>query len=403
MRNDELVEVVEEFLRGHPVRGTEDAILRAARFDAGLAFPHFDRGFGGLGLGPEQAALIEGWFIAAGAVDWSDRNVVGLGMAAPTIHAHGSASQRELLRPLFVGEHIWCQLFSEPGAGSDLASVSTRAERDGAGWAISGQKVWTTLGHVARWGLLLARTDPKAAKHGGLSCFVLDMRLPGVDVRPLRQMTGESEFNEVFLSDVRVGDETLLGAPGDGWRVALTTLMNERVSFSESGSTPGGGTIRRALATYREGSASGRLLPASRDRLMRLWVMSEVTRLTGVRARHLSLRGTPGPEGSVGKLAMTELNKAIFEYAVDTAGPEGMLIDSYADVRPTASSAQDAGDIRRSFLRSRANSIEGGTSEVLRNVLAERVLGLPREPREGTHLSSRAGSRRSAEAHGVVQ
>ena len=235
-----------EFLRAYPPEGTADAVLRAARFDAGLAFPHFDTGFGGRSWPVWTALEVERNFLEAGAADWSGRNVIGLGMAAPTLHRHGSSEQRQLLRPLFIGEQVWCQLFSEPGAGSDLASLATRAERSGDHWIVNGQKVWTTLAHAAQWGLLLARTDMDAPKHRGLSYFILDMSSQGVEVRPLRQMTGESEFNEVYLTDVELSPEDLLGVLGDGWRVAMTTLMNERTSLSSSSEAGGGRVLGRA-------------------------------------------------------------------------------------------------------------------------------------------------------------
>lgn len=376
----DVLDRVERFLADHPVATTSDRDLRAARFDAGLAFPHFDVGYGGLGLDPSDHARVERAFLAAGATDWSDRNVIGLGMAAPTLHTYGTPRQRDLLRPLFVGEEIWCQLFSEPEAGSDLASLRTRAVRDGDCWIINGQKVWTTLGHVARWGLLVARSDPDASRHRGLSYFVLDMTSPGVEVRPLRQMTGEAEFNEVYLTDVRVPASALVGGVGAGWAVAITTLMNERVSLPAVAADPGSGPIGRAVEAYRHAVEGGWAGPVRRDALMALWVRSEVGRLTGIRAQQALQCGEPGPEGSVGKLAMAELNKAVFEYVVDLHGAAGMLIDDYEPVRPTVASVHGGADPRKAFLRTRANSIEGGTSEILRNILAERILGLPRDP-----------------------
>jgi alkylation response protein AidB-like acyl-CoA dehydrogenase len=202
------VQAARQLLAEHPVATTPDRELRSLRFAAGLAFVHFDEGFGGRNLEPTEQGEVEQVFADAGAQDWSARNVIGLGMAAPTIHAHGSTELKQRLLPaLFTGEEIWCQLFSEPGAGSDLAGLATRAVRDGDGWRVTGQKVWTTLAHVARWGLLLARTDPDQPKHRGLTYFVLDMQAPGVQVRPLRQLTGEAEFNEVYLDEVFVPDD----------------------------------------------------------------------------------------------------------------------------------------------------------------------------------------------------
>src|SRR5205823_8192946 len=220
--------------------------------------------------------------------------------------AHGTTEQKQRwLRPLFTGEEIWCQLFSEPGAGSDVASLSTRAVRDDDEWIVNGQKVWTTLAHLARWGMLVARTDPDQPKHKGLSYFVVDMQAPGVEVRPLRQITGEAEFNEVYFTDVRIPDAERMGDVGDGWRVSLTTLMYERVSISGGAPARGSGTINEAVKVWQ---ASARKDPAIKDRLMRLWVEAEAVRLTGLRAAAARTAGVPGPEGSTGKLAAAAMN-----------------------------------------------------------------------------------------------
>ncbi len=364
-------------LEEHPAGSTPDDVLRGARFDAGLAFVHFPVGMGGLGADASLHREVEQRFLQAGTVDWSDRNGIGLGMAAPTLHIHGTDAQRELLRPLFIGTDIWCQLFSEPGAGSDLAGLATRAERDGENWIINGQKVWSTLAHVARWGLLLARFDASLPKHQGLAYFILDMQAPGVEVRPLRQMTGEAEFNEVYLTDVPIPGSRMLGRPGDGWRIAMTTLMSERSSLG--GSPPHGARpIDRAVAAYQDAVRRGTAGPADRDQLMRRLIESEVARLANTR---LAESGNPGPEGSLAKLAMARANQGIFELAVGLLGPSGTLIDDYEETRPNVTALHGAADPRKAFLRTRANSIEGGTSEVLLSVAAERVLGLPGEPR----------------------
>ena len=377
-----LTAAVESFLADHPPAHTDDRDLRPARFDAGLAFVHFDEGFGGLGLDASLQPVVERMFLDAGCADWSSRNGIGLGMAATTIHTHGTDEQRaKYLRPLFTGEEIWCQLFSEPGAGSDLAALATRAVPDGDGYVINGQKVWTSLGHVARRGMLLARTDPDVPKHRGLTYFLVDMTSPGVEVRPLRQLTGQAEFNEVYLTDARVATADRLGAVGEGWRVAMTTLMNERVMIGRRSRRRGEGPIAAAVEAYRQAVASGRAHPADQDRLLALWTRVEAARLTNVRAAANAGRGTPGPEGSIAKLQFAELNKAVYELAVDLRGDEGLLIDDYAFTRPDASEGSRSSDTRKLFLRSLANSIEGGTSEVMRNILGERVLGLPGEPR----------------------
>jgi alkylation response protein AidB-like acyl-CoA dehydrogenase len=370
---------VEMFLAAHPVGSVPDRELRGARFDAGLAFVQFDEGCGGRGWDGDEQAAVEELFGRAGCPDWSARNVIGLGMAAPTINAHGTAGQRaRFLRPLFTGEEIWCQLFSEPGAGSDLAALATRAERVPGGWQVSGHKVWTTLAHVARWGLLLARTDPQQVKHRGITYFLLDMHAPGVEVRPLRQLTGESEFNEVHLDEVFVADDAVLGEVGRGWTVAMTTLMNERVSLGGRPAERGSGPIGQLVDTYRARGGG----QADLDRVMRLWVRAEAARLTNERAREQRRSGAPGPEGSIAKLQMAELNKAIYDLCVELMGADALLYDGYAETRPDFAAVHGgSGDVRYDYLRSLANSIEGGTSEVLRNVLGERVLGLPGEPR----------------------
>jgi len=275
---------------------------------------------------------------------------------------------------LFTCEEIWCQLFSEPGAGSDVASLSTRATRDGDEWIAEGQKVWTTLGHMASFGMLLARTDPEAEKHKGLTYFVVGMHAPGVEVRPLRQMTGDAEFNEVYLTDVRIPDTERLGDVGAGWGGAIVTLMNERVAIGSMSAARGSGPVSTLLDLWRRRPQSDRD-PARRDRLVKLWVEAEVLRLTNLRAAANSAAGTPGPEGSTGKLAYAEVNQRIYDLALELMGPEGMLYGSYEMRRPDTAGAMS--DPARMFLRTRANSIEGGTSEVMRNILGERVLGLP--------------------------
>ncbi|HEY9414244.1 MAG TPA: acyl-CoA dehydrogenase family protein [Pseudonocardia sp.] len=383
-----VTKLVEEFLAEYPPATTDDRVLREARFDAGLAFLHFDKGFGGLGLDSSLSAHAERMFLKAGCVDWNTRNVLGLGMAAATVHTHGTDQQRtKYLRPLFSGEEIWCQLFSEPGAGSDLAALSTRAVPDGDNYIVNGQKIWTSLGHVAQRGMLVTRTDPDQPKHRGLSYFLLDMTLPGVDVRPLRQLTGQAEFNEVYLTDVAVPADELLGKVGDGWRVAMTTLMNERVTIGRRGGGRGYGPIRFALEAYRKAAAEGRAEATDRDKLMALWTRVEAARLTNVRAAEQAGNNAPGPEGSIAKLQFAELNKAVMQFAVDLHGDDAMLIDDYAFARPdrSASTGGDP-DPRKAYLRSLANSIEGGTSEIMRNILGERVLGLPGEPRTDRDL-----------------
>ncbi len=347
-----------------------------AQFDAGLAWVHFPMGWGGLDVSPKLQKLVVERIAAAGGPIGGARNPIGYGMCAPAVLTHGTDAQRALLRPLFSNEHIWCQLFSEPGAGSDVASLAMRAERDGDEWVVNGQKVWTTLAHISRYGLLIARTDPDVTKHRGITAFIVDMESDGVEVRPLRQMTGEAEFNEVYFTDVRIPDELRLDAEGQGWGVSITTLMNERVSIG--GGTPprGSGPIGQLVDLWKKQGSDD---PVARDRVTALWIQAEVNRLTNLRAAANRRSGTPGPEGSVAKLAMAELNKAIYSTAMDLLGAEGMTYGSYDLVRPRHALFTD--DLHKNFLRARANSLEGGTSEVLRNILGERVLGLPGDVR----------------------
>jgi alkylation response protein AidB-like acyl-CoA dehydrogenase len=352
-----------------------------AQFDAGLAWVHVPVGWGGLDVSPKLQKLVIERVAAAGGPIGGARNPIGYGMCAPAVLTHGTDAQRALLRPLFSNEHIWCQLFSEPGAGSDVASLAMRADRDGDEWVVNGQKVWTTLAHISRYGLLIARTDPDVTKHRGITAFIVDMESDGVEVRPLRQMTGEAEFNEVYFTDVRIPDELRLDAEGKGWGVSITTLMNERVSIG--GGTPprGSGPIGQLVELWRKQGSDD---PVARDRVTALWIQAEVNRLTNLRAAANRRSGTPGPEGSVAKLAMAELNKAIYSTAMDLLGAEGMTYGSYDLVRPRHALFTD--DLHKNFLRARANSIEGGTSEVLRNILGERVLGLPGDVRVDKEL-----------------
>jgi alkylation response protein AidB-like acyl-CoA dehydrogenase len=347
------------------------------QFDLGLAWVHFPEGHGGLGASPKLQKVINEKLGEAGAPNAAVRNVIGYGMGAPTIVTHGSDDQKQrYLRPLFTGEEIWCQLFSEPGAGSDVAGLAARAERDGDEWVVNGQKVWTTLAHLAKWGMLVARTDPDAPKHKGMTYFVVDMEAPGVEVKPLFQITGEAEFNEVFFTDVRIPDAERLSEVGDGWRVVLTTLMNERVAIGGGIPPRGGGMIGETVRIWKKVGGDA----TKRDKLMKLWVEAEVLRLTNIRASQLRSVGNPGPEGSIGKIVSAQHNKAVSEFAVELLGAEGMLKpDGYPMARPTH--AMMWANPQQAFLRTRANSIEGGTTEIAKNILGERVLGLPGDVR----------------------
>jgi alkylation response protein AidB-like acyl-CoA dehydrogenase len=367
--------LTDELLAEFPPATTDPVTFLGSQFDRGLAWVHFDVGLGGLGLAPKAQSVIDTKLRAAGAPSSGSRNPIGHGMGAPTVHSWGSSEQKtRYLRPMFTGEEVWCQLFSEPGAGSDVAGLATRAIQDGDEWIVNGQKVWTTVAHLAKWGMLVARTDPDAEKHKGLTYFVVDMKGPGVEVRPLRQMTGDAEFNEVYFTDARVPDSEKLGDRGDGWRVSLTTLMNERVSIGGAIAPRGSGPIGHAVAAYKKNPDRKKL-----DELMKLWCAAETARLTNLRASANRKIGTPGPEGSTAKLAMAELNKKVYSFTVGLMGPSGMLYSDYDHRQAGAGMFTD--DVQRSFLRSRANSIEGGTSEVMRNILGERVLGLPGDVR----------------------
>ena len=296
-------------------------------------------------------------------------------MSAPTIVTHGSDEQkRRYLRPLFTSEEVWCQMFSEPGAGSDVAGLSTRAIRDGDEWILNGQKVWTTLAHVTRFGIVIVRTDPEKPKHKGLTMFVVDMQAPGVEVRPLVQATGEAEFNEVYFTDVRIPDSERLGDIGEGWHVSLTTLMNEHVSIGGQVHPQGSGLIALVRHIYEQHAASVR--GADHDEFARLWIEAEVNRLTNIHTSQSRKKGTPGPEGSVGKLAMALLNQRMMDFAMNVMGPEAMLYPAgYPMSRPTT--AMDLSSPQKAFLRVQANSIEGGTTLIMKNILGEHVLGLP--------------------------
>jgi alkylation response protein AidB-like acyl-CoA dehydrogenase len=379
----DLDRMVNELLEACPPGTTDSTTFLGAQFDAGLAYVQFPVGYGGLGVEPSWQDHVDAKLRSARAPSAFTRNPIGFGMGAPTVQAYGSEDQkRRYLRPLFTGEHVWCQMFSEPGAGSDVASLSTRAVRDGDEWVVNGQKVWTSLAHKARYGLLLTRTDPEQPKHAGLTYFVLDMQAAGVEVRPLRQMTGEAEFNEVFFDDVRIPDGERLGAVGDGWNVAMTTLMFER--FNTGDVVPrGGGPITLAVEAWRRRQDTiSPLARVLKDRLMACWIDAEIHRLTDIRSWQKRGMGTPGPEGSVGKLQMANLNQAIFDLAVDLTGPGGMLYPSgYSMIRSDTMGFDLGADAMKALLRSQANSIEGGTSDIMRNILGERVLGLPGDVR----------------------
>ena len=359
--------------------------FRGAQFDHGLAWVYFDEGSGGLGLNPVSQRYVEVRLREAGASPMKPA-MFFMHLAGPTIHTHGSKESKDrFLRPMFTGEERWCQLFSEPGAGSDFAGLATRAIEDGDSWIVNGQKVWNTMAHLGDWGMLVTRTDPDMPKHRGMTYFAVDMKSPGVDVQPLRQITGEAEFNEVFLTDVQIPDSNRIGDVGDGWRVSLTTLMNERnaIGAGSGGGPPKAGSGPVAILTkmWRDSPESMRD-SVTLDRIMRLYVRSEAQRLTNIRAGQNRRKGNPGPEMSIAKLAFAELNQDLLTAAVDMMGMAGQVDYDYTFRRPEDLSVDGSENgVQHGFLRVRANSIEGGTSEIMRNILGEQVLGLPGEPR----------------------
>jgi alkylation response protein AidB-like acyl-CoA dehydrogenase len=335
-------------------------------YEAGWAGVSWPQEYGGRGATLVEQAIFNEEVTRAQAPQLA--NVLGLAMGGPTVIAHGTEEQKQrYLAPILSAEEIWCQGFSEPESGSDLASLKTRAVRDGSDWVVTGQKVWTTLAHQAKWCMLVARTDSEAAKHKGLTYFLMDMEQDAVQVRPLRQITGESEFNELFIEEARIPDENIVGGEGNGWNVAITTLMHERATLAFGLQIAVKLALTELIEKARDTRANGGSAAEDslvRDRLAQLYIESEVLRLNAYRGLTAIMRyGVPGPEGSLGKWHWAEVNQALTELAMDIAGPRAQLNEDPWTYR---------------FLRARANSIEGGTTEILKNIVAERVLGLPR-------------------------
>ena len=342
---------------------------------AGYTAPHWPPPWG-LGASPAEQLAIDEELRAAGV--GRPENPIGIGGAGPTLVLAGTEEQQQRWLPgLLDGSEVWCQLFSEPGAGSDLAGLSTAAVRDGDEWVVTGQKIWTSLAHQARYGILLARTDPAAPRHRGISYFVLDMRLPGIDIRPIRQMTGSSDFNEVFLDGVRIPADHLVGAEGDGWRLAKVTLGNERVALSEEGALWGRGPTAADLVAAVGSAGRAPLDPVTRQRLAAVWTEGELLRILRLRMVAAAIasggKREPGPEASVRKALGDRHGQRLFDLAVELCGAEGML---YRENQP-----QLPGPFpwTAGFLFSPALTVGGGTAEVQRNIIAERVLGLPRD------------------------
>ncbi|OBH62151.1 acyl-CoA dehydrogenase [Mycobacterium colombiense] len=341
---------------------------------SGLVVPTWAREHGGLGVGNEVARAIEE---VLRPLRLTRLNPLGLNNAAAALFSHGTEEQRlRFLPPIVRNEEKWCQLFSEPGAGSDLASLATRAVKDGDTWVISGQKVWTTWADEADFAILLARTDPEAPKHQGITYFLLDMHQPGVVVRPLRQITGESEFNEVFIDDARIPDAHRVGAVNDGWRVSASTLSSERQMVSGSGSGGmgrlGGSGAERLITLAQETGRWGD--PVIRNKVMRLWAQEQIRGWTNARVRAaLSAGQSPGAASSIGKVHQATLNQQIQDLMIDLLGTDAIAWPATDD--PDALPRDVHG-----MMRSLANATEGGTTDINKNILGERVLGLPKEP-----------------------
>jgi alkylation response protein AidB-like acyl-CoA dehydrogenase len=364
---DELRAWFEEHDPGREPEGDEDAHYAWRRdfqrelADGGWAAVHWPAQYGGRGATLTQSAIFFEELGHSGAP--LPANVLGLLLAGPTIMTWGTPEQKDrYLTPILTAEEIWCQGFSEPDAGSDLASLKTRAVRDGDEWVITGQKVWTSGAQYSKWCMLVARTDSDAAKHKGLTYFLMDMDQEAVQVLPLRQITGEPEFNELFIDGARIPDENVLGGVGNGWKVALTTLMNERAGLGFFLQI----RLRQLLDRLIEEAAARDLLddPVVADRLGQLYLKAEVLRLTAYRGlTAIEKYGQPGPEGSLTKWMWSETNQQLTQFAADLLGPSALMA---------------GGRWSYELLRARGNSIEGGTTEVLKNIVAERVLGLPK-------------------------
>jgi alkylation response protein AidB-like acyl-CoA dehydrogenase len=361
---------VRAFLAEHAPGGTFPKDWNRRLAEAGLVAPHWPRPWG-LDAGPLEQLAIDETLRAARAP--RPVNPIGIGWAGPTLLMAGTPEQHHRWLPgILDGSEIWCQLFSEPGSGSDLASLTTRATRDGDEWVVQGQKIWTTGAHVARYGILLARTDPDAEPHLGITYFVADMRSPGITIRPIRQMDGSADFNEVFLDDVRISAGDVVGEVHDGWRLARVTLGNERVSLSGEGALWGmGPTAHDLIGIVR--AQGGVRDPALRQQVAALYAEAEVLTLIRMRTLGARLRGLePGPEASVRKALADEHGQRVMALAVALAGSDGMLSDRGPFGTETSMWASG-------YLFSRALTIGGGTSEVQRNIIGERVLGLPRD------------------------
>jgi alkylation response protein AidB-like acyl-CoA dehydrogenase len=343
---------------------------QARKFAAGYTGITWPKAFGGQGLGPMQSIIYgqeEGRFHAP-----SGLYSIGLGMCIPTVFSHGSPEVAARYVPkALVGDEVWCQLFSEPAAGSDLAGIRTKAVKNGDDWIIDGQKVWTSFAHASDYGIVVCRTDPGKPKHKGLTMFIVDMKAPGMEVRGIKQMSGGSDFNEVFFNNVRVPDAWRLGAEGDGWKVALTTLMHERLAVGgKPRHAPGYATLLK-LAKGIEAPNGGPAIEAGdvRQRIAQSYINDEGIKLTQLRALSALSKGQmPGPEQSISKVVVAKTMQEMAAFALDLAGGDGFVTQ---DTDPELEKLQGA------YLWSAGLRIAGGTDEILRNIIAERVLGLP--------------------------
>ncbi len=362
---------------GQPPLRTGDVIAASRawqkkKFDAGWACLHWPKEYGGRGASPIERVI---WQQEEGAYSkLSGTFIIGQGMIAPTLMSYAQEQHKQrYLPPLASGEEIWCQLFSEPVAGSDLAGLRTKAEKVGDEWVINGQKIWTSGAQNSQYGMILTRTDPNVAKHEGLTMFFLDMSSPGVEVRPIKQVNGQSHFNEVYFTDVRVPDHQRLGEVGNGWRVSLTTLMNERLSIG-AGMPTGFPELLDFCCEFDTGEGLAIDNPAVRSRLATWAVRTSGLKYTAYRSISALSKGQePGPENSIGKLVAGSTLQEISMFAMDLQGQAGVLTN--------AEQASAMARFQAMLLRSPATRIEGGTDEILRNIIAERVLGLPADMR----------------------
>jgi alkylation response protein AidB-like acyl-CoA dehydrogenase len=344
-------------------------------YDAGFVGITWPKAYGGRGLTFMEELIVHEEMALAKAPPIL--NILGVGMAGPTLIAYGTEEQKNrYLAKILSCEEIWCQGYSEPNTGSDLASLQTRAVKAGDHWIVNGQKVWTSLAHLADWMMLLARTDPEAPKHKGITYFLLDMHAPGVTVKPLRQITGDAEFNEVFFDNVRVPDSQVLGGVNNGWTVGMTTLMYERLALGFGLQVRLRIALDGLIELARRMEKHGRMVTKDaglRQKIAQLWIDTQSLKYTGARAITKLLRGEiPGPEASAGKLVWVETHQRLQELAMELEGP-------YSQLMRGSDWSIEGGVWQHTFLRSRANSIEGGTTEIQRNIIGERVLGLPKD------------------------